>query len=164
MGYVSRRSQGYESALFLDAAKAQDFTCAICIGVARDAVKTRCKHVFCNSCMTFALRAKRECPLCRRAVPREGTGRTHFQLPPKAPAQACVCVCVCVCVWSHALTEEVSGWDVSVRSAIGALEVKCPNTDLGCEWKGKLSALSAHSSGQCAFVDCPLAKYGCTER
>ncbi len=54
---------GFPVDLFLEQDKIEDFICAICTEVCRDAVETTCTHIFCSSCLTSALDQKLECPL-----------------------------------------------------------------------------------------------------
>jgi len=78
---------GFPVELFVDQDKIEDFICAICTEVCRDAVETpyvmshsgvhkrhfahvsaavalcRCSHIFCAACLDTALELKMECPL-----------------------------------------------------------------------------------------------------
>lgn len=59
---------GFPRELFVDKDKIEDFICAICTDVCRDAVETPCTHIFCASCLNTALAIKSECPLDHREL------------------------------------------------------------------------------------------------
>lgn len=50
-------------------------TCPICLDGARDPVSTTCGHIFCQVCLQQSLRAKKECPMCKKVL--VGTGSYH---------------------------------------------------------------------------------------
>jgi len=52
---------------FMDslAPKADDFSCAICLGLLRKPVSIRCGHRFCKDCLTEVAASYNFCPMCR---------------------------------------------------------------------------------------------------
>ena len=61
-----------------DASPAADpnLSCAICLGVFRNPVRTECGHVFCFGCLESWLSQKPQCPECR--APVSDAPRDHF--------------------------------------------------------------------------------------
>ncbi|RKP10828.1 hypothetical protein THASP1DRAFT_27424 [Thamnocephalis sphaerospora] len=49
---------------------AAEFRCSICLSTLRDPCATPCQHVFCNECISMALRTQEKCPLCKGKVTR----------------------------------------------------------------------------------------------
>ena len=48
--------------------KNREEECPICLEPKKDEVKTTCGHIFCNGCITEALKLNPECPLCRTVI------------------------------------------------------------------------------------------------
>lgn len=46
----------------------EEFMCAICWQLMYQPVTTQCGHTFCRSCLSDALKMKRECIICRKVV------------------------------------------------------------------------------------------------
>ena len=46
----------------------EDYICAICREVYRDALSSPCGHTFCQKCFTHAIRQTKQCPSCRLPV------------------------------------------------------------------------------------------------
>lgn len=42
--------------------------CEICFENVKDGVKSACRHKFCRTCITDALKLKKKCPVCRKAL------------------------------------------------------------------------------------------------
>jgi WD40 repeat protein len=60
---------GHEKEIFLDQKEAEKYICAFCTAVIKDAVETKCGHLFCDSCMKESLkRHNYKCPIDNKFV------------------------------------------------------------------------------------------------
>ena len=61
--------EGYPKALAVNYSSIPDeFVCPVCHDICKAPVATKCHHIFCKSCITFALKRIRVCPCCRESV------------------------------------------------------------------------------------------------
>ncbi|XP_062986751.1 E3 ubiquitin-protein ligase RNF125 [Elgaria multicarinata webbii] len=66
------------------------FDCSICLEVLHQPVRTRCGHVFCQSCIATSLRNNTwTCPYCRGYLPSEGIPATDITKMMKDIYQNC---------------------------------------------------------------------------
>lgn len=54
-----------------------------------------------------------------------------------------------------------SARELSLRSRIDCLPVRCSHSDRGCAWKGQLQQLREHIKNECAIVECKFGVFGC---
>jgi hypothetical protein len=54
--------------------------CPICFEsvIGRDPQSTSCGHVFCKACLTSALQTVKKCPMCRKAIGKNGYHKIHL--------------------------------------------------------------------------------------
>ena len=109
----------------------EDLKCVLCKHVARDLHTTSCcKKPFCQECITPVLRARKQCPSCKRVK----------------------------------FAAELNRRD---QRRILARKVRCPMSDKGCTWTGKLEHIEAHldvGTGDCEYVTAEGPKPGCTRK
>ncbi|XP_063307508.1 E3 ubiquitin-protein ligase RNF125 [Pelobates fuscus] len=67
-----------------------NFTCAVCLQVLDQPVRTRCGHIFCYVCIKASLRASTySCPYCRTQLVSEGTPAVDIIKKMKTVFQNC---------------------------------------------------------------------------
>jgi hypothetical protein len=57
------------------------FQCAICLCNAAnnsELSSTRCGHIFCSPCLDASMKRCKKCPICRKAIPKNGFHRLYF--------------------------------------------------------------------------------------
>ena len=115
-----------------DTFQSSDIMCAICCRVLSSPLRARCRHRFCQHCITTLFVSSREacppCPLCRKPIHRN-------DLQPEN--------------------------DAELLQRIDESECACVQAAFGCAWHGVHRDLSAHLE-TCCFVPCSNRELGCT--
>src|SRR5690606_1580151 len=56
---------------YFDTKISEHFKCSICFNIAFPPVKTKCDHLFCQSCLSEWIRTKNTCPIDRSELPTD---------------------------------------------------------------------------------------------
>ncbi len=113
-----------DAALLRDPVAADELRCPQCHMIMKDAVKTRCGHCLCKTCLADLMLSKsRSCPTaeCRVDIVRDNEGSVP---------------------------------DINVRAAVMKLRVRCPFHGIDCTWQGKLRQLDTHIRTRHTLVKC----------
>ncbi len=119
-----------------------EYFCKQCKHLAREATTTKCcEKTFCKECIETIIHEKKVCPSCQKDIP--GSKPTY---------QAKILALEVRCSKGHDDTgSRTSMWNM-YRCIFPHFRKKVE----GCEWKGKIKDLDAHT-GDCVYVDmeCP---------
>lgn len=136
--------------------QAKVFECAICLGVAQDAVETPCGHIFCKECVEVS--SVKCCPTCRLMFP-EGEPK-GTALSKKSPAMGRLLGMLRVrCPHSAAAAGDGAGVAGAVAKDGGKKRQKTGSSSsaaaaaAGCEWEGDYGALVSEHLRVCGFAE-----------
>jgi len=139
-------AEGWDQSIFLEQQRSEDYICSVCTDVMRDCVETDCGHMFCDACVTSALKEKQECPDCREKVtlttlsPIKSIRRKILSLRVKCTGSEDGCSWIGMLKDLHLHEQECKE---SVQ------EKNCRYLKYGCTFKGKGDAIKMHEADDC---------------
>jgi len=123
----------------------ENWLCAICADVLRDACITECGHTFCSNCIKTSLESSNTCPNCRIKV--SGYTPNYFARDTVDELQV-------LCLRDGAPSEDDSNDDGSNKKR------KRDDTNC-CNWKGPLKDLKRHEDNECGYKTVTCSIVGC---
>lgn len=142
-GMVCEEDGGYDEE-FVNPDLAEDFKCAVCMLIARDATCHPCGAIFCNSCWVRWLRQGKNCPSCRQ----DGAG------DPAHRDRRNILNLIIKCQEGCPMTFRLGDKKRHLRTDCVHRAISCPD----CGSKTTLHFLPEHRASECSGTWCAVCE------